>query len=166
MIPACERLYDMVAHQQLTHPDDPDLNRHVHAAVARVGRRGWRLEKPDRSTNIDAAVALAIAVDAHAHQARTRRAARMALTRRCLHCGALTRESYCRRCVWRGRRNIRSGWDWSSIKAAVRSRDRACVRCGSTVRVQVHHRIPVADGGSNTLDNLELLCGDCHLSTR
>jgi phage terminase large subunit-like protein len=69
MIPACERLYDMVVHGELVHPDDEHLNRHVHAAVARHSRRGWRLERPDRSTTIDAAVALAMAVDAHAHQA-------------------------------------------------------------------------------------------------
>jgi phage terminase large subunit-like protein len=68
MIPACERLYDAIVHQELVHPDDPHLNQHVHAAVARHTRRGWRLEKPDRSTNIDAAVALAMAVDAHAQQ--------------------------------------------------------------------------------------------------
>ena len=68
MIPACERLYDAIVHGQLVHPDDPDLNRHVHAAVARHSRRGWRLEKPDRSTNIDAAVALAMAIDRHAYQ--------------------------------------------------------------------------------------------------
>lgn len=36
--------------------------------VARHSRRGWRLEKPDRTTNIDAAVALAMAVDRHAYQ--------------------------------------------------------------------------------------------------
>lgn len=68
MIPACERLYDLIVHQDITHPDDPSLNLHVHAAVSRHTRRGWRLEKPDRSTNIDAAVALAMAVDAHAQQ--------------------------------------------------------------------------------------------------
>jgi phage terminase large subunit-like protein len=68
MIPACERLYDLVVHGQLVHPDDPALNAHVHAAVARHSRRGWRLEKPDRSTNIDAAVALAMAIDRHAYQ--------------------------------------------------------------------------------------------------
>jgi hypothetical protein len=39
----------------------------LHAAVARHSRRGWRLEKPDRSTNIDAVVALAMAVDRHAY---------------------------------------------------------------------------------------------------
>jgi phage terminase large subunit-like protein len=68
MIPACERLYDLIVHQDITHPDDPSLNAHVHAAVARHTRRGWRLEKPDRATPIDAAVALAMAVDAHAQQ--------------------------------------------------------------------------------------------------
>jgi phage terminase large subunit-like protein len=68
MIPACERLYDLIVHGEIVHPDDPDLNAHVHAAVARHSRRGWRLDKPDRATNIDAAVALAMAVDAHAQQ--------------------------------------------------------------------------------------------------
>jgi phage terminase large subunit-like protein len=68
MIPACERLYDLIVHGELTHPDDPALNAHVHAAVARHSRRGWRLEKPDRSTNIDSAVALAMAIDRHAYQ--------------------------------------------------------------------------------------------------
>jgi len=68
MIPACERLYDAVAHKRLVHPDDPELNAHVHAAVARHSRRGWRLEKPDRTTSIDAVVALAMAVDRHAYQ--------------------------------------------------------------------------------------------------
>jgi phage terminase large subunit-like protein len=68
MIPACERLYDAVVHKRLVHPDDPELNAHVHGAVARHSRRGWRLEKPDRATNIDAVVALAMAVDRHAYQ--------------------------------------------------------------------------------------------------
>jgi phage terminase large subunit-like protein len=71
MIPACERLYDAIVQQRLVHSDDPDLNRHVHAAVARHTRRGWRLEKPDRTTNIEAAVALAMAVQAHAYQPET-----------------------------------------------------------------------------------------------
>jgi hypothetical protein len=29
-------------------------------------------------------------------------------------------------------------------------------------RLQVHHRVPLRDGGSNELGNLELLCRDCH----
>jgi phage terminase large subunit-like protein len=61
MIPASEHLYDAVVHQRLVHPDDPELNAHVHAAVARHSRRGWRLDKVDRSSKIDAVVALAMA---------------------------------------------------------------------------------------------------------
>ena len=66
MIPASERLYDAVVHQRLVHPDDPELNAHVHAAVAKHSRRGWRLEKADRASKIDAVVALAMAVERHA----------------------------------------------------------------------------------------------------
>jgi phage terminase large subunit-like protein len=68
MIPASEALYDAIVHGRIVHPDDEYLNAHVHAAVARHSRRGWRLERPDRSTNIDGAVALAMAVDRHAFQ--------------------------------------------------------------------------------------------------
>ncbi len=66
MIPASERLYDAIVHGRLVHPDDPELNAHVHAAVAKHSRRGWRLEKPDRSSKIDAVVALAMAVERQA----------------------------------------------------------------------------------------------------
>jgi phage terminase large subunit-like protein len=67
MIPSSERLYDAVVHERLVLPDD-ELNAHVHAAVARHSRRGWRLDKADRSSKIDAVVALAMAVDRHAYQ--------------------------------------------------------------------------------------------------
>jgi hypothetical protein len=36
--------------------------------VAKHSRRGWRPEKADRASNIDAVVALAMAVDRHAYQ--------------------------------------------------------------------------------------------------
>jgi phage terminase large subunit-like protein len=68
MIPASERLYDAVVHKRLVHPDDPELNAHVHAAVAKHSRRGWRLDKADRASKIDAVIALAMAVDRHAYQ--------------------------------------------------------------------------------------------------
>jgi phage terminase large subunit-like protein len=63
MIPASERLYDAIVEQRLVHPDDPRLNAHVAAAIARHGRRGWRIDKANRSDKIDAVVALAMAVD-------------------------------------------------------------------------------------------------------
>lgn len=66
MIPASERLYDVIVRRRLVHRDDPELNAHVHAAIARHSHRGWRLDKADRSSKIDAVVALAMAVDRQA----------------------------------------------------------------------------------------------------
>lgn len=63
MIPASQRLYDAIIEQRLVHPDDPRLNAHVAAAVARHGRRGWRIDKANRADKIDATVALAMALD-------------------------------------------------------------------------------------------------------
>ncbi len=65
MVPASERLYAAVREHRLKHPDHPELTRHVAVAVARNTARGWRLDKLKSRENIDAAVALAIAV----HQA-------------------------------------------------------------------------------------------------
>jgi phage terminase large subunit-like protein len=67
-IQASERLYDVIVHKQLVHPDDPELNAHVHTAVAKHTRRGWRLDRPSRGEKIDACIALAMAVDVHAQQ--------------------------------------------------------------------------------------------------
>jgi phage terminase large subunit-like protein len=58
-----ERLYRAVAEDRLTHGDDPELNRHVAGAVAWETGRGWRIHKAARSSQIDAAIALAMAVE-------------------------------------------------------------------------------------------------------
>ena len=45
----------------------------------------------------------------------------------------------------------------------------ACVRCSSSergIRLEVHHRTPVAQGGSDALDNLETLCFECNRGQR
>jgi hypothetical protein len=45
----------------------------------------------------------------------------------------------------------------------------ACVRCGASgrgIRLEVHHRTPIAKEGSNALDNLETLCFDCNRGQR
>lgn len=45
----------------------------------------------------------------------------------------------------------------------------ACARCcasGHGVRLEVHHRTPFAQGGSDALDNLETLCFDCNRGQR
>ena len=91
----------------------------------------------------------------------------MALTKRCLDCGTRTVGSRCARCMRRRddsstRRKIRSGWDWRDLRAQVHKRDRVCVSCGSSKALQVRHRIRLARGGTNRLDNLELRCSRCH----
>lgn len=50
---------------------------------------------------------------------------------------------------------------FSGVKAYVRNRDRACVRCGAP-GAQVHHIVRRIDGGTNRPGVLALLCEDCH----
>jgi hypothetical protein len=52
-----------VVERRLTLPDDPELARHVSDAIARHSRRGWRIDKPNPRANIDAVIALAMAVE-------------------------------------------------------------------------------------------------------
>jgi HNH endonuclease len=164
VIPACERLYDLIVHGEITHPEDPALNAHVHAAVARHSRRGWRLEKPDRTTNIDAAVALAVAIDRHAYQPQQVELLGWILPAPAS--AAVRSPTAATADAADGQHAARSvpGWEWGQLRTAVRVHDRACVRCGSTDQVQVHHRVPLTEGGGNQLGNLELRCKTCHTS--
>lgn len=38
----------------------------------------------------------------------------------------------------------------------------ACVACGARERLEVDHVVPVARGGTWTLENAQTLCQDCH----
>lgn len=38
----------------------------------------------------------------------------------------------------------------------------SCEKCGSKDGIEVHHKIPIAKGGTNTEDNLISLCYECH----
>ena len=49
-------------------PDDLELRRHAANAVARHKPRGWRIEAPDRSANVDAIIALTMALDRFENQ--------------------------------------------------------------------------------------------------
>lgn len=66
MIPASAALHQAIVEGKIKHPDDPKLNEHVAAAVARHGRRGWRIDQAERGANIDGLIALVMA-----HEART-----------------------------------------------------------------------------------------------
>ncbi len=63
MIPASARLHAAIVEQRVTLPDDPQLARHASDAIARHSRRGWRIDKPNPRANIDAMIALAMAVE-------------------------------------------------------------------------------------------------------
>lgn len=41
-----------------------------------------------------------------------------------------------------------------------------CLRCGSTADLEIHHIIPVSQGGSDELENLATLCSECHKDAR
>jgi len=77
--------------------------------------------------------------------------------RPCLACGALTRKgSYCP--AHRGTGARGSTWQWRRVREVVLARDRACVLCGSTQDLEVHHLVPKWQGGTDSLDNLEARC--------
>ena len=47
-------------------------------------------------------------------------------------------------------------------KRRVLERDGRCVRCGSTDRLTVDHRLPACRGGTNAMANLQTLCFRCN----
>jgi phage terminase large subunit-like protein len=63
MVPASEQLYSAIIEKRLRHANDADLNAHVAAAIAKQTPRGWRIDKSSESDQIDALVALAMALD-------------------------------------------------------------------------------------------------------
>lgn len=63
MVPASEGLHAAVVEHRLRHPGHADLDRHVANAVAKSTGRGWRLEQGARDANVDAVIALAMAVE-------------------------------------------------------------------------------------------------------
>jgi phage terminase large subunit-like protein len=64
MCPASAALYDAIVEGKITHPDDPELNRHVAAAIAKQKARGWRIDKANEDDQVDGVVALAMAYEA------------------------------------------------------------------------------------------------------
>lgn len=67
MTVASEGLASVIIERKLRHFGDPDLDRHVAAAVAKPSGRGWRLDKLGRSDQIDACISLAMAVERAQH---------------------------------------------------------------------------------------------------
>lgn len=49
-----------------------------------------------------------------------------------------------------------------NMKQYILSRDGGCLKCGAKTDLTIDHIIPVADGGSNSHDNLQCLCRKCN----
>ena len=50
-----------------------------------------------------------------------------------------------------------------AVRDAVLKRDNyRCVKCGSTQNLEIDHKVSLADGGTNHIDNLQTLCQDCN----
>jgi len=45
----------------------------------------------------------------------------------------------------------------------LRENVKQCKVCGSDKQLQVHHIIPVSLGGKNNIENLMVVCNNCHL---
>jgi len=54
----------------------------------------------------------------------------------------------------------------SEIIAAMSQSDGKCVACGATEELQVDHIMPVSRGGTNDIENLQMLCRSCNASKR
>lgn len=68
MVPASLRLHAAITEGRLTIPDDPVLASHAAHAIARHSRRGWRLDKANPRDNMDAMVALCMALERAEHR--------------------------------------------------------------------------------------------------
>ena len=60
-----------------------------------------------------------------------------------------------------GERN--SGSIPQDVKIVVSVRDQGlCVQCGSAIDLHYDHKIPWSRGCTNTVNNIQLLCGPCN----
>jgi hypothetical protein len=55
--------YRTIVEKRLTLPDHEELRQHAANAIAKHSGRGWRIDKAKRSDNVDAIVALAMALN-------------------------------------------------------------------------------------------------------
>lgn len=60
-----------------------------------------------------------------------------------------------------GERNSRTVPQDVKIQVSIRDQGQ-CVRCGSTTDLHYDHKIPWSKNGTNTVSNIQLLCGRCN----
>ena len=66
----------------------------------------------------------------------------------------------------REKRRFLASKQWQILRMKVFTRDQwRCVQCGRPGRLECDHVVPVSEGGAlDSLDNLQSLCRDCHIS--
>ena len=59
-----------------------------------------------------------------------------------------------------------SGRHKKQLRSRILERDHhRCTHCGATTNLELHHILPLNQGGTNHLDNLTTLCNSCHTLT-
>ena len=62
MVPACGHAYELIANGRLAHNGDPILEDHVLSAAQRPAEFGWTLSKGRSKRQIDACIAMVLAL--------------------------------------------------------------------------------------------------------
>ena len=52
--------------------------------------------------------------------------------------------------------------EYAEARKVIEGRDKVCANCGSRENIEMHHIVPLSQGGSNKESNLVYLCFDCH----
>jgi 5-methylcytosine-specific restriction protein A len=92
------------------------------------------------------------------------------------YCPNLTRERYCSEHKTLANREYnqqrsvetsqRYGYQWTKIRQLFLAKHPLCERCLLENRLipatEVHHKLPLSDGGTHSDDNLQALCKSCH----
>jgi len=85
----------------------------------------------------------------------------------CANCGAIHSRGarFCPMCGGKvAARHAMNRTIPSDVKMHVWQRDGGrCVKCGANTNLQYDHDIPFSKGGSNTVENIQLLCQACNL---
>jgi 5-methylcytosine-specific restriction protein A len=90
----------------------------------------------------------------------------------CLYCGVVSRGSACRDCraaieakdPKRKERNKQYDYEWHKLSRLARQLQPWCSRCGSKNDLTADHILSLANGGSNILENIMVLCRKCNSS--
>jgi 5-methylcytosine-specific restriction endonuclease McrA len=92
----------------------------------------------------------------------------------CLYCGVVSRGSACKDCLnaiaardpKRKQRNKQYDHEWNKLSRLARSLQPFCSRCGSQNDLTADHILSLANGGSNILSNIMVLCRRCNSSKK